>query len=480
MNRLSRTLITRWAQLGPRFLPFADAASPDLPLPRLLRLSLFQVSVGMALTLLVGTLNRVMIVELKVPATLVAAMVALPVLYAPLRALIGFRSDSHRSALGWRRVPYIWMGSLLQFGGLAVMPFALLVLGGGGNAAAWPVWVGWCGAGIAFLLVGAGLHTTQTAGLALATDLAPAESHPRVVGLMYVMLLLGSIVSALLFGAFLRDFSPGRLVQVIQASAVATLVLNSLALWQQEARHPRGRHAAPLPQADFRSAWSAYIEGEGTRRRLLAIALGTMAFGMQDVLLEPYGGQVLGMGVGATTWLTATLAGGGLVGFALASSILSRGADPARLAVAGAWFGIPAFAAVTLAAAAQSVGLFAIGVLVIGFSAGLFGHGTLTLTMNRAPKEQAGLALGAWGAVQATAAGVAVALGGLLRDIVSAMAAQGWFGQALAGPASGYAFVYALEMLMLATTVAVMSGLIGDTRRLPGALPLSASPDRTS
>jgi BCD family chlorophyll transporter-like MFS transporter len=421
-----------------------------------------------------------MIVELKVPATLVAVMVALPVLYAPLRALIGFRSDSHRSALGWRRVPYIWMGSLLQFGGLAVMPFALLVLGGGGNAAAWPVWVGWCGAGIAFLLVGAGLHTTQTAGLALATDLAPVESQPRVVGLMYVMLLLGTIVSALLFGAFLSDFSPGRLVQVIQASAVATLVLNSLALWQQEARHPRGRHAAPLPQADFRSAWAAYIEGDGTRRRLLAIALGTMAFGMQDVLLEPYGGQVLGMGVGATTWLTATLAGGGLAGFALASSILSRGADPARMAVAGAWFGIPAFAAVTLAAAAQSVGLFAIGVLVIGFSAGLFGHGTLTLTMNRAPKEQAGLALGAWGAVQATAAGIAVALGGLLRDIVSAMAAQGWFGQALAGPATGYAFVYALEILMLATTVAVMSGLIGDTRRLPRALPLSASPDRTS
>jgi BCD family chlorophyll transporter-like MFS transporter len=69
MNRLSRTLIARWAQLGPRFLPFADVATPDLPLSRLLRLSLFQVSVGMALTLLVGTLNRVMIVELNVPAT---------------------------------------------------------------------------------------------------------------------------------------------------------------------------------------------------------------------------------------------------------------------------------------------------------------------------------------------------------------------------------------------------------------------------
>ena len=142
MNRLSRTLIARWAQLGPRFLPFADAATPDLPLSRLLRLSLFQVSVGMALVLLVGTLNRVMIVELEVPASLVAVMISLPLVFAPFRALIGFRSDTHRSALGWRRVPFIWMGTMVQFGGLAIMPFALLVLSGGGNAAQWPAWVG--------------------------------------------------------------------------------------------------------------------------------------------------------------------------------------------------------------------------------------------------------------------------------------------------------------------------------------------------
>ncbi len=465
MNRLSRTLITRWAQLGPRFLPFADAASPDLPLSRLLRLSLFQVSVGMALTLLVGTLNRVMIVELQVPATLVAVMVALPVLYAPFRALIGFRSDTHRSALGWRRVPFIWMGTMVQFGGLAVMPFALLVLGGGGNASQWPAWLGWAGAGLAFLLVGAGLHTVQTAGLALATDLAPTEAQPRVVGLMYVMLLMGSIVSALVFGAFLQDFSPGRLVQVIQGSAVVTLVLNSLALWKQEARRP-GHMEAPGPQTppDFSAAWRRYVASDGTRLRLMAIALGTMAFGMQDVLLEPYGGQVLGMGVGDTTWLTAMLAGGGLVGFALASGILSRGADAARMAAAGAVVGIPAFAAVLLAASTQSLGLFACGVLLIGFGAGLFGHGTLTMTMNRAPKEQAGLALGAWGAVQATSAGAAVAMGGILRDIVGALAEQGIFGAALQLPATGYAFVYGIEILLLFLTVLVMGRFIGDRR----------------
>ena len=466
MNRIGQKLVLTWVQLGPRFLPFADAASPDMPLARLLRLSLFQVSVGMALVLLVGTLNRVMIVELGVPASLVAIMISLPVLYAPFRALVGHRSDNHRSALGWRRVPFIWMGTLIQFGGLAVMPFALLVLSGQGNAGQWPTWIGPAGAGIAFLLVGAGLHTTQTAGLALATDQASIEAQPKVVGLMYVMLLAGSIVSALVFGALLEDFSPGRLIQVIQGSAVATMALNIIALWKQETRNPAPRAAAAQPPApSFRDAWRSYIDGDHARRRLAAIGLGTMAFSMQDVLLEPYGGQILHMTVGATTSLTASLAAGGLAGFSLASAVLSRGADPFRMAASGAWVGIPAFALVILSGSRGSLPVFTLGVLLIGFGGRLFGHGTLTATMNGAPKDQTGLALGAWGAVQATAAGVAVALGGILNDVVGALAARGLLGPPLAGAGTGYVFVYSVELVMLAGTIVLMTALIGACRR---------------
>ena len=94
-----------WMRLTPQYLPFADAGSETLPMSRLLRLSLFQVSVGLCSVLLIGTLNRVMIVELNVPAGLVALMLAIPVLFAPFRALIGFNSDKHQSALGWRRFP---------------------------------------------------------------------------------------------------------------------------------------------------------------------------------------------------------------------------------------------------------------------------------------------------------------------------------------------------------------------------------------
>ena len=440
-----------WASLGPRFLPFADAATPDLPLSRLLRLSLFQVSVGMALVLMIGTLNRVMIVELKVSAALVAIMVSLPLVFAPLRALIGFRSDNHRSALGWRRVPYLWMGTLLQFGGLSVMPFALLVLSGMGHADTAPHWVGQCAAGIAFLLVGAGLHTVQTAGLALATDLALPESRPKVVGLMYVMLMVGMIASALIFGAVLAEFSPGRLVQVIQGAALATIILNVTAMWKQESRaRSTASSRAASPESDFWQTWRRFAQGGDALRRLTAVGLGTMAFTMEDVLLEPYGGEILYLSVGATTSLTATLAIGGLLGFGLASRALGKGFDPFRMAMLGALAGIPAFLLVIGAAPMNLPFLFGLGTLLIGFGGGLFGHGTLTATMHRAPPGQSGLALGAWGAVQATAAGIAVALGGIIRDLVALVAS----------PASAYMSVYAIEIALLVVTIFAMTPLV--------------------
>ncbi|MBY0284236.1 MAG: PucC family protein [Sphingomonas sp.] len=446
-------MMSIWMGWGSRVLPFADVATDDLPLSRLLRLSLIQVSVGVSLVLLAGTLNRVMIVELGVPATLVGVMLALPMLFAPFRALIGFQSDAHVSALGWRRVPFILRGTMLQFGGLAMMPFALLVLAGAGQSSSAPAWIGQAAAGLAFLLVGAGLHITQTVGLALATDQAPESAHPNIVGLMYSMLLIGMIVAALLFGAALANFSHGRLIQVIQGTAVITFVLNFAALWKQEARQPNRVIEA---QRTFQESWALYAAEPHAIRRLVAVALGTLAFSMEDILLEPYGGQILGLSVGDTTKLTATFAGGGLLGFALASRILSRGFDPFRMAIIGALIGIPAFAMVIAAAPLHVAWLFVVGVGLIGFGGGLFGHGTLTATMNFAPKEQIGLALGSWGAAQATAAGVGAALGGFLRDVGQpAGLALPW-----QPAATGYIIVYTIEIVLLIATLAAMVPLL--------------------
>ncbi len=477
MNRASAAVMKGILSFGPGILPFADAGTAELPLPRLLRLSLFQVTVGMAAVLLIGTLNRVMIVELGVPSWLVASMLALPLLIAPFRALVGFRSDTHRSVLGWRRVPFIWFGTLLQFGGLAIMPFALIILSGDTTG---PIVVGQAAAALAFLLVGAGLHTVQTIGLALATDLAPARARPRVVALLCAMLLIGMAASALAFGALLANFSELRLIQVVQGSAVVTMVLNCIALWKQE---PRSKSIPPssAPRAEFKNAWNVFADTARARRRLIATALGTAGFSMQDVLLEPYGGKILHLPVGATTALTAALATGGGCGLYLAARRLNSGADAHRLAAYGAMIGVIAFVAVLFAAPTASALLFGAGVALIGFGGGLFAHGTLTATMSLARPEDRGLALGAWGAAQATAAGLAIAFSGVGHDGFSALAMQGAFGEGLIDPAVGYSFIYVIEICLLFATLIAIGPLVQSSnepsRSRPQRFYLERTPD---
>jgi BCD family chlorophyll transporter-like MFS transporter len=448
------------ARIPANWLPFADAASPELPLGQLLRLSLFQVSVGMAQVLLLGTLNRVMIVELGVAASVVAVMIALPVLSAPFRALLGFRSDTHKSAIGWKRIPYLWFGSLWQMGGLAIMPFALLVLSG--DQTTGPAWAGEALAGVAFLMTGLGMHMTQTAGLALASDRATDETRPRVVAALYVALLVGMGISSVIVGWLLTDFSPLQLVRVVQGCALMTLVLNVIALWRQEKIRPMTKAEREEPRPKFRDAWADFAAGGPAGRLLAAVAVGTFGFNMQDVLLEPYGGQILHLSVSSTTLLTAMSSFGALIAFALAARWLADGRDPYRMAAKGVLVGIAAFSAVVFSAPMQAAPLFFAGAFGIGFGGGLFAVSTLTAAMTMPVEGLAGrgLALGAWGAAQATAAGLSVALGGGLRDAAGHLALSGALGPALNTPAAGYSFVYHTEIGLLFLTLVVLGPLV--------------------
>ena len=455
--RMEAALVRQWQRVGTNFLPFADAASTDLPLARLLRLSLFQVSVGMSTGLLVGTLNRVMIVELGVSATLVALMIAMPLLFAPFRALVGFKSDTHRSAFGWKRVPYLWLGTMLQFCGFGIMPFALILLSGDHTS---PMWIGQVGGAFAFLLVGAGMQITQTAGLALATDLAPPETRPRVVALMYVMLLVGMLVSSVVFGALLQGFTPVRLIQVVQGAGFVSLVLNSIALWKQEARRTRTATDVQPARPAFRSSWARFASFGKTRRFLLVVAMGTAAFSMQDVILEPYGGEVLKLSVSATTVLTALIAIGALLGLVWAARRLQQGHDPYRLCAIGIMVGVAAFSCIIFSDPMGSPLLFRVGATLVGFGGGVFAVGTLIAAMNLDGAADAGLTLGAWGAVQATAGGLAIAAGGLLRDGVGYLATSGALGDALNMASTGYSAVYHVEIVLLFLTLIAIGPLV--------------------
>lgn len=445
-------------KISKKILPFSDAASSKFSLLQLLRLSLFQVSVGMATVMLAGTLNRVMIVELLVPASLVAVMIAIPVLIAPMRTFYGHKSDTYKSFIGWKRIPYMWFGSLFQFGGLAVMPFAIIILSG--DQTVGPDWAGEVLVAIAFLLTGIGMHITQTVGLALAADKASKETRPRVVALLYFMFLFGMGVSAIVIGALLEDFSKLRLIQVVQGSAVLTLIFNLIAVWRQE-RIIIIKNAMNKSEDRFFISWKKFISDRKSNSLIWVVFWGTLAFSMQDVLLEPYGGQILGLSVSDTTNLTGIWAIGALLGLALAANNSKKTISSVSNAMTALLIGIVGFSAIIFSSPMQFPFLYYLGTLFIGFGTGLFSVSLLIIAMalSSATKLGSGFVLGSWGASQAIGAGLGIAIGGIIRDIVNKMALNGYFGSTFENNSIGYIFVYHLEILFIFITLIALGML---------------------
>ena len=444
-------------KISKNILPFSDAGSTNFSLFQLLRLSLFQISVGMATVMLAGTLNRVMIVELLVPASLVAIMIAIPVLIAPLRTFYGHKSDTYKSFIGWKRIPYMWFGSLFQFGGLAIMPFAIIILSG--DQTVGPSWAGEVLVAIAFLFTGIGMHITQTVGLALAADRATKENRPRVVALLYFMFLFGMGISAVVIGILLADFSKLRLIQVVQGSAVLTLILNLVAVWRQE-KIIINQQKNDKSEKFFLS-WKKFISDRKTNSLIWVVFWGTLAFSMQDVLLEPYGGQILGLSVSETTNLTGVWALGALLGLALAANNSKKTVSSVSNAMTALLIGIVGFSAIIFSSPMQFPFLYFLGTLFIGFGTGLFSVSLLIIAMALSSKTNlgSGFILGSWGAAQAIGAGLGIAVGGILRDLVNKLALSGYLGSTFENNSIGYIFVYHLEILFIFITLIVLGML---------------------
>jgi BCD family chlorophyll transporter-like MFS transporter len=272
------------------------------------------------------------------------------------------------------------------------------------------------------------------------------------------------------------DYSATKLVQVIQGCAVLTIILNLTALWKQEARNP----AVTAPDREtpsFSALWHAFVSDGRNSRLLIAIGIGAMGFAMQDALLEPYGGEILDLSVGATTGLTGAWALGSLIGFTLSGRLLARGWDQLRLAGMGLVIGINAFLLVLFAGPFSAPTMLYCGALGIGLGLGLFSVGTLMEAMTIAKTETAGLALGAWGAVQASCAGAGIAIGGLLRDLIAMLVQSGDGPVTAATRASGYATVYMLEIALLLAGLAALGPLVGPRRnRSPEDADLQGQP----
>jgi BCD family chlorophyll transporter-like MFS transporter len=446
-----------WLTIGFNYLcaPFRTwfAAHPAVTRwLRVLRLGLFQFGIGLSLAPITGTLNRVLIDELQIPAVAVGFLISLHYFVSPVRALIGYQSDKARSLGKWR-TPYVVFGVMLTYGGLACAPFALILLGGNGTIS-FGVAMAICAA--IFLAYGAGINIVETIYLALVSDLTPPKDRGKVLSVLWMMLILGTVGSAIIVSALLQEYSHAQLIGVMQGSAIIFVLLTFLSLWQQERLRPDGSIISTQEVVRVRlSLWASIrlLGGQKTLQGLfLVIFIATMAFATHDVLLEPYGGQVLGMSVAATMQLTALWGVAMIVGIALAALFLWRRRSPVILIAIGCTVGLIGFGVISYASDAALVEPFRVGVGLISMGRGLFLVGSVILVMSLTDVSHAGLFLGIWGIVQAMGQGIGVIGGGLVRDI-----AQYRTGSVVLG----YTSVYAISLGLLLSVLLLLALRLG-------------------
>ncbi|NJM09184.1 BCD family MFS transporter [Candidatus Gracilibacteria bacterium] len=416
-----------------------------------LRLGLFQFGMGLSLAPLTGTLNRVLIDELNIPAVAVGLLLALHFFVSPARAVIGFHSDQSRAQGKWR-TPYLVLGAMLTYGGLATAPFSLILLGGNGVL---PFWMAFLLCALIFLAYGIGVNIVETIYLALVSDITPPRERGRVLAILWTMLVLGTIVSSIIVGQLLIDYSHMRLIQVMQGSAMAFVALTFASMLGQERLKANGEVLDFNPEAIVvRETLGGSIRkliGQPVLRNLFVVLfLATLAFGTHDVLLEPYGGQVLAMSVTATTRLTAFWGVAMLLAIGGAGMLLWRGRSPLLLIGLGIVAGALGFLSISLATDQALLPQFYVGIWLIGMGRGLFIVGSLALIMALVDGHHAGLFLGLWGVVQALAQGFGVIGGGLARDLVQ---------HSSGNVALGYTIVYQTAAVLLLAALALVFAL---------------------
>jgi BCD family chlorophyll transporter-like MFS transporter len=422
------------------------------------RLGAFPIAYGLSGVLIGGTLNRVMIAELKLPATLVALLFALPLLVSPLRLWLGYRSDGF-PILGRRREPYMLFGAVLIATGVAAIATIAVRLSGALGTFV-PA------ALAAFLLYGVGRNLAHNTYQALLAEKFTGSARARAVTLYEVVTLLGSVAGAGALGRALEHYEPARLVTVANVVAVIVVLLALVAVPGQETRGPAADNAEQARGKPFGEVLRRYVLADPQVRRLFAVVIctfiGTLA---QDVLLEPYGALVLGMTVGQTTRLTMFWGLGVLAAMLLSGLYLQRALGPMRLMRVGLIFSVVVFAAVAAVGLAGRAELFRWLVLAMGFGTGLAGAGMLGSVVEFTTPVRAGLLMGVWGVANMLGHACGSLMGGIVVDTMRLAT-----GSALTAYTALFVFEVAMLLCALALTFRLAPAAMSASHEAPSAV----------
>jgi MFS transporter, BCD family, chlorophyll transporter len=410
------------------------------------RLGLVQTALGAIIIMTTTTLNRVMVVELALPATLPGLLVAIHHCVQMLRPRLGYGSD-----MGVRRTPWI-------IGGMGVLALGGIVASGGVALMGMMLVPGVVVAALGFFMVGLGSGAAGTSLLALLASMVEPHRRAPAATILWVMMIAGFAVTATLAGKFLDPFSPARLVAVTASVAAIAFTLAAFAVQGVEssvvmpARAPEGEK--PAFSKVLAEVWADPV----ARRFTVFVFVSMLAYSASDLIIEPFAGEVFGFTIGQSTSLAGMQNGGTLAGM-IVMAVFGSGIAGRHFASLRGWMigGCIASAAalVALAMAPQltdpPLPVFYVG---LGLANGAFAAAAIASMMQLAGAGRSGTRMGLWGAAQA----IAFAIGGFSGTVLADLARL-----ATGDAASAYATVFVLEAGMF-LVAAILAARLAVTR----------------
>lgn len=428
----------------------------------IVRIGLVQASIGALVMMSTTVLNRLMVVEYALAAAIPAGFVAWHYAVQLGRPLFGHGSDKGNS-----RVPWIIGGVALLAAASLLATQATLLLGSA------PV-LGFSLAVIAYTLIGVGVGAGGTSALALLASGVAPRRRAAAAALTWIMMVAGIVVSAMTVGQLLKPYSPERLLLVAGGLALATVALTVLATFRLERQAGQFGHATTDEAApDFRAALVEIWNEPAARRFTVFIFVSMIAFSMQDLILEPFGGLIFAMTPGESTQLGGQHQGGILLGMIVTgiggSAFSGKRPDGLRVwVVSGCLMSAGALGALGLAALAGPGWPLGINVFVLGLGNGVFAVAAIGAMMGLAgagAKTREGVRMGVWGASQAIAFGLGGLTGAVGVDLARRALADDGSAFQLIFMIEAAAFVLAAILAIRATGGAAMRASIKHSQR---------------
>jgi len=406
-----------------------------------IQLGLIHVAVAITLVPINSTLNRVMIKELSISATVVAILASLPYIFSPMQVAIGSFSDRH-PIFGLRRTPYILIGLLLCVAGVIIAPQVAFLMAESPAS-------GLLAAALGFGAWGMGYNLSSVSYLALASEISGENGRGRTIAVMWFMMITSIIITAIGISRMVDPYTPEALQNAFWAVGIAALALGLIGLIRLE---PRSAHQAQASSEHYtiRQMADAIISNPQAKLFFIYLMLLLAAILGQDVLLEPFGAEAFGLSVTQTTRITSIWGVFVLLAILVAGFLESRKVSKHLVAQAGNLGALAGFVVIVVSGLLESISIFYIGVTLLGVGTGLSTVANLSLMFDLTTAGMVGLFIGAWGFSNAMSRLLGSLMAGVVRDIAT---------QISGNMITGYVIVFGIEAVMLAIAAYLLTRL---------------------